>query len=78
MINLSFAITVCNEAFELNRLLNQILDSVIKGDEVIIQMDQDKVTEEVLQVVSNFEGKYNGSDSRKKVQILSTVKTLFH
>ena len=77
MINLSFAITVCNEAFELNRLLNQLLDSVIKGDEVIIQMDQDKVTEEVLQVVSNFEGKYNGSDSRKKVQILSTVKTLF-
>ena len=77
MINLSFAITVCNEAFELNRLLNQLLDSVIKGDEVIIQMDQDKVTEDVLQVVSDFEGKYNGSNSRKKVQILNTVKTLF-
>jgi len=77
MINISFAITVCNEAFELQRLLDQLVKSVVKGDEVVIQVDQDNVTQEVLDVVSNFEGKYNGSDTRKKVQILSVIKTLF-
>jgi len=76
MINISFAITVCNESLELERLLNQIIDASTKGDEVVIQADQDNVTQEVLDVISNFEGKYNGGDSRKKIQVLTVVKTL--
>jgi len=55
MINISFAVTVCNEAFELNRLLNQLKESVIEGDEVVIQVDDKKSTNEFLKVVSENE-----------------------
>ena len=76
MINISFAVTVCNEAFELNRLLNQLKESVIEGDEVVIQVDNEKSTNEVLKVVSDFEGKYvKKTNSRKKERIINTVKT---
>ena len=77
MINISFAITVCNESFELERLLGQLVDASIKGDEIIIQADQDNVTQEVLDVISNFEGKYKGSNSRKQTQQLNVIKTLY-
>lgn len=78
MVNISFAITVCDEAFELKRLLEQINESTIKGDEVIIQVDQDKSTQEVLKIVSNFEGKYGKkSNSREKSRIVNVTK-LFH
>ena len=55
MINFSFAITVCNEAAELNRLLTQIKKCVSEGDEIVIQVDQNNTTEEVLKVVENEE-----------------------
>lgn len=55
MINISFAITVCNEDKELKRLLKQVEESVVSGDEVVIQVDQDNATKEVFDVVSNFQ-----------------------
>jgi hypothetical protein len=77
MINLSFAITVCDEAFELNRILNQLDKCVIEGDEVVIQIDESNTTPEVLNVVSSYEGKYNLVDSRSKEKIVSPTKIFY-
>jgi len=77
MINISFAITVCNESFELNRLLNQLDKCVVEGDEVVIQVDEANTTSEVLNVISSYEGKFNSVISRNKEKIVSTTK-IFH
>jgi glycosyltransferase involved in cell wall biosynthesis len=76
MINFSFAITVCNEANELKRLLTQLKKCVVADDEVVIQVDQNNTTEEVLKVVSDFEGVYSSSNSRSK-KIITPVTKLF-
>jgi glycosyltransferase involved in cell wall biosynthesis len=76
MINFSFAITVCNEANELKRLLTQLKKCVVADDEVVIQVDQNNTTEEVLKVVSDFEGVYSSSNSRSK-KITTHVTKLF-
>jgi glycosyltransferase involved in cell wall biosynthesis len=59
MINISFAITVCNEAYELDRLLGKLAECTIDGDEIIIQVDNDKSTPEVLEVISRFDNRSN-------------------
>ena len=74
MINISFAITVCNEAKELERLLKQLKSCVIENDEIIIQVDNTNTTDEVFKVVSNFEGVYSPVVSRKKKIITPVTK----
>lgn len=74
MINISFAITVCNEAAELERLLKQLKSCVIENDEIIIQVDNTNTTDEVFKVVSNFEGVYSPVISRKKKIITPVTK----
>ena len=74
MINFSFAITVCNEAGELNRLLTQLKKCVSEGDEIVIQVDQANTTEEVLKVVSDFESLYVHPNSRSKKMVVSVTK----
>ena len=76
MVNISYAITVCDEAAELERLLSQLVQAADKNDEFVIQADQNNVTQEVLDVISSFEGKYNGKDSRVKKQKFNIIKTL--
>jgi len=56
MINISFAITVCNEAAELKRLLNQLNPCAIEGDEVVIQVDTENTTQSVLDIISDYDG----------------------
>ena len=74
MINISFAITVCNEAYELNRLLNQLKTCVIEGDEIVIQVDNDNTTDEVLKIISDFEGVYSPLISKKRKIITPITK----
>jgi signal transduction histidine kinase len=66
MINFSFAITVCNEANELERLLNQLKSCVIENDEIIIQVKDEGIgfkEQEQEQVLKAF---YRGSQSKGK------------
>jgi len=48
MIGISFAITVCTELFELNRLVSVLQEYIRPEDEIVIQYDEESVTEEVL------------------------------
>jgi hypothetical protein len=53
-INISFAITACNEAYELSRLLEQLDECMIDGDQITVQLDQCKLDDETLKVVSDY------------------------
>ena len=56
MINISFAITACNETAELKRLINQLNKCKVDGDEIIIQIDTPNAPQEMLDLISSFEG----------------------
>ena len=47
MINITYAITVCNELEEITNLINFIHPRIESDDEILIQYDSDKATKEV-------------------------------
>ena len=54
-MKISYAITVCNEHKEVEKLLTFLFDHKRKQDEVVVQMDKDNVTKEVVSVCESFE-----------------------
>ena len=54
-MKISYAITVCNEHKEVEKLLTFLFDHKRKQDEVVVQMDKDTVTKEVVSVCESFE-----------------------
>ncbi len=51
---ISFCITVCNEHFELDRLLKQLFRYIDNTDQIVVQGDQGNVTDEVISVLSKY------------------------
>ena len=51
---ISYTITACNEDKELTVLLDKLSSHIKDGDEIVIQLDSDAVTDEVRNVVSTF------------------------
>ncbi len=54
-MKISYAITVCNEHEEINRLLQLLTAIIDSNDEIIIQGDSQKITREVWDVIDGFE-----------------------
>lgn len=48
MINVTYAITVCNELVEITNLLNFLHPRIGKEDEILVQYDSDSVSREVM------------------------------
>lgn len=48
IINVTYAITVCNEHEEITKLINFLHPRIKKDDEILIQYDEDSVTQEVM------------------------------
>jgi 6-pyruvoyl-tetrahydropterin synthase len=57
MVNISYAICVCNEHRELQSLVNFILKVKDDGDEINILVDSKNVTSEVRDVLKSYDGK---------------------
>ncbi len=47
MINVTYAVTVCNELEEITRLINFLQPRIKSEDEILIQYDSDSVTKPV-------------------------------
>jgi len=56
-MKISYAITVCNEHKEIDKLLTFLFEHKRKEDEVVVQMDKDNATEEVWDVCEKYESK---------------------
>jgi len=54
---ISYTITACDEHNELERLLNYLRTSVKDNDEIILQLDSKKTTNEVRDVASTYAGR---------------------
>jgi hypothetical protein len=57
MINVTYAITVCNELTEITELINFLHPRIKQDDEILIQYDSDSVTEQVksyLNIISQL------------------------
>ena len=57
MVKISYAITVCNEHKEINKLLTFLFEHKRKEDQVVVQMDKENASEKVWDVCERFEGK---------------------
>ena len=53
-VSISYAITVCNEAEPLKRLLDFLQPYLQEGDEIVVQADMKNVTQEVKEVVQTY------------------------
>ena len=56
-MKISYAVTVCNEHKELERLLNFLFKHKRPEDEVVVQYDKGNSTKEVWDVIEKFENK---------------------
>ena len=51
-MTISYAITVCNELEEITKLVNFLSTKINKEDEIVIQYDEQSVTDEVLEYLN--------------------------
>jgi len=56
-MKISYAIPVCNEHSELNKLLNFLITHKRSCDEIVVQCDLGNTTKEVYEVIDNFSDK---------------------
>ena len=76
-MKISYAVTVCNEYKEVEKLLSFLFENKRKEDEVVVQMDFDNSTTEVVKACEKWESKQSeeyklntiGPDSAFKVSI---------
>ena len=57
MINITYAVTVCNELEEITKLVDFLKDKIDKDDEILIQYDEDSATDAIknyLKIVSQL------------------------
>jgi len=57
MINITYAITVCNELQEITKLIDFLKDKIEKEDEILIQYDEDSATDAIknyLNIISQL------------------------
>jgi hypothetical protein len=56
---ITYAITACNEHLELNKLLSFISKHKRACDEIIVQVDSDNVTQQVIDIIKDYNLKVN-------------------
>ena len=56
-MKISYAITVCNEHKEIDKLLTFLFEHKRQEDQVVVQMDKDNSIEEVINICERFENK---------------------
>jgi len=54
MITISYGLTVCNEATELQNLIEYLLPRIRSIDEIVVVYDQNRVTEDVHSVLAKY------------------------
>ena len=64
-MKISYAITVCNEHKEIEKLLTFLFEHKRKEDQVVVQMDKDNSTEQVWGICETFESLYSYQLSSK-------------
>ena len=66
-MKISYAIPVCNEHVELEKLLSLLIKHIDENDEIVVQCDQGNTTHEVHQVLGTFKAPKGLKDPLKVI-----------
>ena len=67
-MKISYAIPVCNEYIELEKLLSFLIKYIDENDEIIVQCDQGNTTPEVYKVLDSFKAPVGLKDPLKVIE----------
>ena len=67
-MNISYAIPVCNEHLELEKLLSFLIKHIDENDEIVVQCDQGNTTPEVYKVLDSFKAPVGLKDPLKVIE----------
>ena len=67
-MRISYAIPVCNEYIELEKLLSFLIKYIDENDEIIVQCDQGNTTPEVYKVLDSFKAPVELKDPLKVIE----------
>ena len=67
-MKISYAIPVCNEYIELEKLLSFLVKHIDENDEIVIQCDQGNTTPEVYKVLDSFKAPVGLEDPLKVIE----------
>ena len=67
-MKISYAIPVCNEHVELEKLLSFLIKHIDENDEIVVQCDQGNTTPEVYKVLDSFKAPVGLKDPLKVIE----------
>ena len=67
-MNISYAIPVCNEHVELEKLLSFLVKHIDENDEIVVQCDKGNTTPEVYKVLDSFKAPVGLEDPLKVIE----------
>ena len=67
-MKISYAIPVCNEYIELEKLLSFLIKYIDENDEIVVQCDQGNTTPEVYKVLDSFKAPVGLKDPLKVIE----------
>ena len=67
-MKVSYAIPVCNEHIELEKLLSFLLEHIDENDEIVVQCDKGNTTPEVYKVLDSFKAPVGLEDPLKVIE----------
>ena len=67
-MKISYAIPVCNEHVELEKLLSFLLEHIDENDEIVVQCDKGNTTPEVYKVLDSFKAPVGLEDPLKVIE----------
>ena len=73
MINITYAITVCNELEEITKLVDFLKDRIKKDDEILIQYDETSVTDAIKNYLTIL---YEKSENLKSDRYLTMINNI--
>ena len=69
-MKISYAIPVCNEHIELERLLSFLLEYVDENDEIVVQCDKGNTTPEVYKVLNQVDQSWQNNPTKFPIKII--------
>ena len=69
-MKISYAIPVCNEHIELEKLLSFLLEHIDENDEIIVQCDKGNTTPEVYKVLNQADQSWQNNPTKPPIKVI--------
>ena len=69
-MRISYAVPVCNEHIELEKLLSFLLEHIDENDEIIVQCDKGNTTPEVYKVLNQADQSWQNNPTKPPIKVI--------